>query len=71
MTTPLNTKTKVKQGDLVMCYKSLPYGRSGKRKVLRVVDGHSIYVRLTNRDSAYQNREPHQEFWQVMWKEFK
>ena len=62
---------KVKKGDFVMCYKALPYGRSGKREVLSVADKHSIYVRLTNKDSAYQNREPHQDFWQVMWGKFR
>lgn len=65
------TKGKVKKGDEVYCIKSLPFGRSGKRAVLGVADGHSIYVRLTKKDNAYQNREPDQGYWQVMWNEFR
>lgn len=66
------TKTEeIKKGDFVYCYKSLPYGRSGKRVVLSVANEHSIYVKLCNKDSAYQNREPHQDFWQVMWNDFR
>ena len=44
---------------------------SGKRVVLSVANEHSIYVKLCNKDSAYQNREPHQDFWQVMWNDFR
>jgi len=65
-------KKKLKKGDIVTCKKgTLPFGRSGRREVLSVADGHSIYVRLTKKDSAYQNREPDQDYWQVMWGQFK
>lgn len=72
MTTSSNKdKGEVKKGDFVMCYKALPYGRNGKREVLSVANGHSVYVRLTNKDSAYGNKEPHQDYWQVMWNDFR
>ena len=66
-----NGKKNIKKGDIVYCKSgSLPFGRGGKRKVLSVSKNHSIYVELTIKDSAYQNKEPHQDFWQVMWNEF-
>ncbi len=65
------TQKKIEIGDIVLCKNSLPFGRSGNRKILRIADGHSIYVKLTNEDSAYQNRAPHQDFWQVMWEDFQ
>ena len=61
---------EIKEGDIVFCKKSLPYGRSGNRVVLSVTNKHSIYVSLTKKDSAYQDREPHQDYWQIMWEDF-
>lgn len=63
---------KIKKGDKVFVYKSLPFGRSGIRKVWSVAEGHSIYVELTKKDSAYQNKMPHfSDTWQVMYGHFK
>mgnify|MGYP001348915040 FL=1 len=61
----------MKIGDTVTCKTgSLPYGRGGKRKIISIAKNHSIYVELTKKDSAYQDREPNQDYWQIMWEDF-
>lgn len=61
----MNEKDKVKVGDTVFCYKSLPFGESGRRKVIDVALNHSIYVRLK------PPLKDGQDFWQVMWRNFR
>jgi len=61
----MKKKEEIKKGDVVFCYKSLPFGESGRRKVVEVAIGHSVYVRLKPKDCKDQN------WWQIRWSDFR